>query len=353
MRTDESCSGRERAQRPRRWTTAHSVDGTPRSTSDLCLLSWHERAHAVSTLEGRKFGTPLAGFGERVWLREPPLERANKFSPRCVAARLLGFCLRSSRYVVVDFDGRFRFVRTVERANSEDRWAVASPRDPFSFGDLEMTPAEFTCSKGTRGEVNPAAQRLEKPPADALPRNPDHEPIPRRLYIRLRDFLAHGTSDHCPGCRALVSGGRARGYTEECRIRVEGELRKTEEGRVRLQAAATRVGDAPVGRAAKRVRFASDQVDGGAGVSTRVRIPSLKQNDYDVFMLLSDSDASQSVSVKKSGSRVDVVDWDPASRDRLRALRSDGTSAACASGGVAMELMSNEPQLLDLLAAAS
>ena len=42
-------------------------------------------------LKGRKFGTPLAGFGERVWLRDPVLERANKFNPRCTEARLLGF----------------------------------------------------------------------------------------------------------------------------------------------------------------------------------------------------------------------------------------------------------------------
>ena len=38
------------------------------------------------------------------------LERVNKFKTRCVEAKLLGFCLRSSRKVVVNFDGRFRFV---------------------------------------------------------------------------------------------------------------------------------------------------------------------------------------------------------------------------------------------------
>ena len=58
--------------------------------------------------KGRTFGTPLAGFGERVWLRDPVLERVNKFDPRCTEARLLGFCLKSSRYIVVDFNGRFR-----------------------------------------------------------------------------------------------------------------------------------------------------------------------------------------------------------------------------------------------------
>ena len=64
-------------------------------------LTWFRR------LKRRKFGTPLAGFGERVWLREPPLEKVNKFNPRCVEARLLGVCLRSSRYIVFDADSSF------------------------------------------------------------------------------------------------------------------------------------------------------------------------------------------------------------------------------------------------------
>ena len=116
-----------------------------------------------------------------------------------------------------------------------------------SAADLESTPAEFTCSRGTQGEVNPAAQRLERHPVDALPPNPGHDPVPRRLYLKQRDFMAHGTADHCLGCTALVSGGR-----EEGRIRVEGELRKTE-GRTRLHAAAIQVGEAPTGRASKTV----------------------------------------------------------------------------------------------------
>ena len=70
--------------------------------------------------------------------------------------------------------------------------------------------------------------------------------------------------DRCPGCRALVSGGRAQGHIDECRIRVEGELRKTEGGKARLRAAASRAGDAPTGRALKRVRCAADRVEDDA-----------------------------------------------------------------------------------------
>ena len=164
------------------------------------------------------------------------LERANKFNPRCTEARLLGFCLKSSRYIVVDFDGRFRMVRTIKRANADDRWKVMSPRGLLSANDLESTPAEFTCSRGTRGEDKPAAQRLERHPVDALPPGPNHDPVPRRLNTQ----------------------------TEECRIRVEGEIRKTEEEKARLRAAASRVGDAPTGRALKRVRFAESRVDDNA-----------------------------------------------------------------------------------------
>ena len=88
--------------------------------------------------------------------------------------------------------GGFRMVRTIKRAIADDRWKVVSPRDPFSAADLESTPAEFTCSGGTRGEVNPAAQRLKRHPVDALPPNPDHDPVPRRLYLKQRDFRHMG-----------------------------------------------------------------------------------------------------------------------------------------------------------------
>ena len=35
-------------------------------------------------------------------------------------------------------------VRTIKRANADDRCKVVSPRDPFSAADLESTPAKFT-----------------------------------------------------------------------------------------------------------------------------------------------------------------------------------------------------------------
>ena len=191
-------------------------------------------------LKGRKFGTPLAGFGV--------LERANKFTE----ARLLGSCLKSSRYIVVDFDGRFRMVRTIKRANADDRWKVVSPRDPFSAADLEST-----VQGGLEGKSIPL-HNVWRDIGSMLCRR-------IQILILFRggctlSRVTYGMSDRCPGCRASVIGGRAQGHTEECRIRVEGEIKRTEEGKARLRAAASRAGEAPTGRALKRDRFAADRV---------------------------------------------------------------------------------------------
>ena len=151
---------------------------------------------------------------------------------------------------MVDFDGRFHSVRTVKRTSLEDRWKIVSPSDPFSAGDLEVPQGAKSI---------PPLSFLERTAVD-VPAPPDHETAPE-MSLKQSDFLAHGTLR--PGCRALVSGGRAQGYTEECGIRVAAKLKKTEVEKS--------VADAHAGRAAKRVRLAEgggDQVAGSAGVRT-------------------------------------------------------------------------------------
>ena len=167
-------------------------------------------------------------------------------------------------------------VRTVKRANADDRWKVVSPRDfswPLIWNHRRLSSH---VRGGLEGKSIPPAQRLERHPVETLPPDPNRDLVPKRLYFKQSYFMAHGTSDRCPGCRALICRGRAQGHTEECRSRVEGEIRKTEEERARLRAAASRVGDAPTGRALKRVRCAADRVgdDAEAPEDTSASAPS-------------------------------------------------------------------------------
>ena len=56
--------------------------------------------------------------------------------------------------------------------------------------------------------------------------------------LALGEFVTYGASEHCLGCIELVSDGRAQDETEECRLRLEVEMQKTELCRLRLRAAA-------------------------------------------------------------------------------------------------------------------
>ena len=81
-------------------------------------------------------------------------------------------------------------VQTIKRANADDKTESRVTNSSFLAADLESTPTEFTCSRGTReGEVNPAAQRLERHPVDALPPDPNRDPVPRRLYFKQSDIM--------------------------------------------------------------------------------------------------------------------------------------------------------------------
>ena len=55
------------------------------------------------------------------------------------------------------------------------------------------------------------------------------------MIIRPADFRARGYTAGCQGCICLQSGRRsARRHTEVCRVRIEAELVKTPEGRLRM-----------------------------------------------------------------------------------------------------------------------
>ena len=80
-------------------------------------------------------------------------------------------------------------------------------------------PAEFTCSKEARGDVNQSrCSATGEGTNQCLSLGPERELLPRKLYLKQEGFLAHGTSDDGPGCWALVSGGSL----SQCGTHVEG-----------------------------------------------------------------------------------------------------------------------------------
>ena len=127
--------------------------------------------HAIQTIKGTQLRHTVGGFRRTRVAQGPGSGKSKQVQPgvhRGEIARVLP-------QVILLHRGGFRLEVShgpIKRANADDRWKVVSEKDLFSAADLESTPAEFTCPRGTRGEVNPAAQRLERHPVDAFPTRP-------------------------------------------------------------------------------------------------------------------------------------------------------------------------------------
>ena len=108
--------GRDAGPRLTAWMVHHAAQ--------VIDLAWSEQTRGASSARRWQVSVNTCGSETRFWKE-----------------RTSSICLKSSRYIVVDFDGRLRMVRTIKRANADDRWKVVSPRDPVSAADLESTPS--------------------------------------------------------------------------------------------------------------------------------------------------------------------------------------------------------------------
>ena len=65
--------------------------------------------------------------------------------------------------------------------------------------------------------------------------------IPRKVYLKPRDFAEHGYTPGCRGCEWLETGnGQRQNHNQECRERMEALLESDVEGAQRLKEAKER-----------------------------------------------------------------------------------------------------------------
>ena len=103
----------------------------------------------------------------------------------------------------------------------------------------------------------------------------EDEYVPRRVYLRSKEFEMHGFTPGCSGCTAMMKGDRRSiHHSEECRARLQMEMGKTEAGKRRIEEAERR-GDkyferlgekiTEIEAEAKRARVERRRADEGRG----------------------------------------------------------------------------------------
>ena len=170
----------------------------------------------------------------------------------------------SGEVIVGTADGVLR-TRTVRRRPEEQRWTS----DCLDMvGGLPWKPNP---SDDLGGEVMPAIDMPMAEPEVEI-RRPEYcegEIVPRRLYLRTRDFKEHGATKGCKGCIAMARGGKGVPHTEACRKRMTEAIAETDEGRERAKAAEARIKEFRAGGreveseepAAKRARGSDESME--------------------------------------------------------------------------------------------
>ena len=174
--------------------------------------------------KGKQFNKECVEFGECVLYLKPGTRGKDKFDTRWEEGIWLGVKDRSLETVIGTNEGVIK-VRDVKRKGTEEqRWDIS----------------KFNEFKGVPWEPIPGREGIEIKARVNVPREggrPDpvmrgSEPVPRRARITREDMRKMGFTVGCPGCRAINRGLPAVNHSEQCRARIEKELKDKGDDRV-------------------------------------------------------------------------------------------------------------------------
>lgn len=192
----------------------------------------HDGLTAYERLKGKKSKLMGLEFGEQLHYRRQKIgNRLAKLDVMWEDGVFLGYRSTSGETIVGTASGVMR-TRTVRRKPEDERWSAKN---------LDMVIGVPWKPDGKSQDRDPEDRMpnvlIEPALADVpIERPVVSEPTPRRLYVRTKDVEKHGPSEGCPGCRALLRGGKTQTHSETCRKRIAKALEDGGEAEVRLKA---------------------------------------------------------------------------------------------------------------------
>ena len=179
---------------------------------------------AYEMYSGHRAKTPIAAFGERIMWRTPrAVSGRGKFQTEWEYGVFIG--VSGAEALIGDADGVHRS-RDIRRMTDDECW------------EREAADA---CKMTFKQYLNPRLVPEEPFEIPVIP-HPPGEDMPqtetggtsRRMMLRPSDFRVHGYTGGCPGCISLQTENAShRRHNEACRKRMESEIVKTPEGKLR------------------------------------------------------------------------------------------------------------------------
>ena len=176
----------------------------------------------------------VLGFGEKVnfQYKVQHSERDALSNSKSGVGYFIGIVNRNTSYLISTLEGIVA-VSTIGRLS-----------DDLCYDRACLTEVTIKYSDYVHGGARTAPVALKAIPASApvVDANPIKTTyVPRKLYLKPRDFLVHGYTPGCRGCEWLETGnGQRQNHTTECRDRMEALLASDGDGQQRLQEAKDR-----------------------------------------------------------------------------------------------------------------
>jgi hypothetical protein len=186
----------------------------------------HDGRTAYARVRRHTFSKRGVEFGEKVLyklpMKGPEADARGSMDPRYKMGIVLGFSKNSPDYWVFG-EGQVRQYRSIQRRPSDDRWSAEM------VAAVNVTPHDLHTKR--------PAQALGAP----APREPTAEGVNRkapRMLLKQQDFVDFGYTADCKRCRHSLRYGYGKTkmpHSEACRARLEDELKKTADGRRRIE----------------------------------------------------------------------------------------------------------------------
>ena len=117
-----------------------------------------------------------------------------------------------------------------------------------------------------------------------IPEAPGRAFFPRTARLSQKDFEDFGYTENCRGCEFLQTGNGARqNYSDQCRLRIEAKLIKTDDGQLRIGKSKDRI-DHWTAKAGDVIRADQDKNNDPCTPNGEMRTEADNNDDNDADM---------------------------------------------------------------------
>jgi hypothetical protein len=182
--------------------------------------------------KGKPWNKDTLEFGELVHYKFPKKSSRGKLDDRWAEGIFLGYKWRTQEAMIAVDHGVLK-AGTIRRTGGDRRWNVEKIRG-ICGSPWKLHPDHVKESQ----DEDPKVRFMTADEKEAgVEVKPEDEIKPGRVRLMKEDYIEHGFTQGCRGCKSIINKQRAQTHSESCRLRMEKALDSSAAGKDRKRKA--------------------------------------------------------------------------------------------------------------------